>query len=162
MATTQTVIEAEAALAKARADALQQRVEAAKKELKHVRVRAKELRAEFAGLTAKITGADSAVAKGRSELYAIDARIAQLSAPLEDVLAEPENYEEELASLRAYRAEVLQKMQEAQQLGPCRDRQPEIVLELQRLEYTARNLVNIIEHRGKVVSGPEGGVSRVS
>jgi hypothetical protein len=74
------------------------------------------------------------------------------------VLDDPEDAAAELESLRAYREEVLQRLQAAEGLGARRMRGIEIGTALTHLQYVAANLLNIIEHGGKFVAEPGWGV----
>jgi chromosome segregation ATPase len=158
---TQTVAEAEASLQKAKADALEQRVAEARQQLKEVRARAKQLRKEHAVVTAKINETDAIVNAGRAEVVRVEAAIvARQNHTQDDVLAEPDDFEDDLETLVAYRQEVIQKMALASQQGGDRTRQAEIVLQVQHLQDMALNLVNIIENGGKF-AGLTSGLSYV-
>jgi chromosome segregation ATPase len=149
----QTVGEAQAALEAAKAEALKQRVENAKKELKLIRAAAKQLRAEHAQIMRQIAECDRIVSTGRGEIALIDAEIAARCAPLPDILAEPEDFAEEIALLRAQRAEVIERMKRAENGGFNRSRPTEIAFEFERLKFAANNLVSLIENGGQTTNG---------
>lgn len=161
MSAALTVVEAEAALKAAKDAARQTRAEEARKQLKEVRARAKVLRAEHATVTAKITETETIVTSCRAEIASVQAAIiARQNHTHDDVLAEPEDFEEEIKALIAYRAEIINKMNRAQQRGGDRNRQAEIVLQMEHLQQVALNLKNIIENKGKFV-GLTSGISYV-
>lgn len=155
----QTVIEAREQLNRAEADAASERRAEARKKLKQVRAEAKQLRRELIGMAGEIEHSDQAMARLRSELNGANESIARLSAPSPDPLDDPEDAEEDLTALRAYRQEVAEKLQAAQDRAPSRIRAAEVKAALEQLQYVAANLVNLIENNGRY--GWEGGVSVV-
>jgi chromosome segregation ATPase len=155
----QTVVEAREQLNRAEANAASERKAEAHKKLKQVRTEAKLLRRELITLAGAIEQSDLTLATLRAELSATEGSIARLSAPSPDVLDDPEDYEEDLTALRAYRQEVAAKLQAAQDRAPSRIRAAEVKQELEQLQYVAANLVNLIENNGRY--GWQGGVSVV-
>jgi hypothetical protein len=98
---------------------------------------------------------------GRAEVVRVEAAIvARQNHTQDDVLAEPDDFEDDLETLVAYRQEVIQKMALASQQGGDRTRQAEIVLQVQHLQDMALNLVNIVENGGKF-AGLTSGLSYV-
>jgi chromosome segregation ATPase len=144
---------AESNLQQAKQAALQQKVEEATKDVKTARARAKELRAEHARVMQEIADCDRVVSTGRAELYQIDAEIGARTAPLPDLLMEPEDFSQEIELLKARRAEVLERMKQAQNACVTRTRPAAIVGELEHLEFTVRNLLDIIRHGGSPTNG---------
>jgi chromosome segregation ATPase len=151
-----TVAEATAALEAAKKAALEKRVADAKVQLKQIRAQAKELRAEHAQIMRQIADCDRIVSTGRGEIALIDAEISARCTPLLDILAEPGDFTEEIALLRAQRAEVLARMDRAQNNGVDRSRPAEIALEFERLKFAANNLVSLIENGGQTTNGWKG------
>lgn len=157
--TTIRVIEAEAALEKARSEALEERVEQSRKQLKQLRADAKKLRAEYAKIAGEVRDGDAIVTNTRRQLYSIDAEIAQLSSvrgrnPLDD---DPEDRSAQVEELRELRAEVKAKCDAGLQMTAHRIRAVEITQQLQVMQVQAANLQNIIEHGGKMGKALEGG-----
>jgi hypothetical protein len=157
--TTMTVMDAEAALAKARAEARQKRIDDAKVELKAVRSRAKQLRKELVANIAEVAESDNALARLRAELSGIDESIARRSAPSPDPLDDPEDREEALPALRAYRQEVGEKLRTEENRAPSRIRGIELKQQWEHLQFVAANLLNTIENGGQL--GWQGGVGSV-
>ncbi len=153
-----TVMDAEAALAKARAEAREQRIEDAKVELKAVRARAKQMRKELVAIIAEVAQSDQAIARLRAELAGIDESIGRRSTPT-DLLDDPEDREEELVALRAYRKEVEEKLRIEANGAPNRITGVELKQALEHLQFVAANLLNTIENDGRI--GWQGGVSRI-
>lgn len=159
--TNMTVIEAEASLQKAKAEARAQRVEDSRKQLREVRAKAKTLRAELAEICAEVKEGDTAVTSARTALYKIDDEIARLAGPGGDLLDEPEDREAEIAALREHRAEVHAKLENGLNRTGRRMRGVEIAKALEHMQHQAANLLNIIAHGGEPGNGWEGGVFRV-
>jgi chromosome segregation ATPase len=156
-----TVHDAEAALQAAKDEELQVRVEGARKQLKEVRAQAKVLRAEHTVITKKIYETDFTVSSCRSEIARVEeAIIARRDLSDLDVLSEPDDLTDEIDSLVAYRQELIGKMDYAQRNGGDRNRQAEIVLQMQNLQQVALNLKNVIENRGKF-AGLTSGIAYV-
>jgi chromosome segregation ATPase len=158
---TAQVLEAEGALARAKAEARRAAVEDAKKKLKQLRAEAKELKRELADIAKEVEEYNITVAKLRGELNRVNAAIAQLGAPSSDPLDDPADHEKDLAALRAYHAEIIGELKAAEKLDARRARGIEIGHTLTHLHSVANNLLNIIEHDGQLVAGWEGGVSGV-
>ena len=98
------------------------------------------MRKELVANIAEVTQSDQAIARLRAELSGIDESIARRSAPT-DLLDDPEDREEELTALRAYRLEVVEKLRIEANGAPNRLTGVELKQALEHLQFVAANLL---------------------